>query len=1078
MTSQPLRSSILTRVVTFVLLVGGVWAQSFVNWENPHVHPLELTPDGSRLLAVNTPDGRLEVFDTTGSSLVPLASIPVGIDPVSVRARTDDEVWVVNRISDSVSVVRLSSANTVATLSTADEPADVVFAGVPQRAFVSCGRASLVQVYDPGNLSAAPGSIPILGVNPRALAVSPGGSKVYVAVFESGNSSTILGSGSTQSGSYPHNAVSDPSGPYGGQNPPPNSGIHFNPSISGGLPPPPPVGLIVKKDSAGLWKDDNDHDWTNMVSGAGAAKSSREVGWDLYDNDLAIVDVATSGVTYAKHLMNICLALAVNPSTGDVMMVGTDATNEIRFEPILKGKFLRVKAARVAASGAASVGIVDLNPHLTYQLPTVPQVERDRSIGDPRGIAWNAAGTKAYVTGMGSNNVVVLDAAGARSGMADSIPVGKGPTGIVVDDARGLVYVLEKFAARVTTISSATETVVGSTAFYDPTPSVIRAGREHLYDTHATSGLGHMACASCHVDGRADGLAWDLGNPSGVMGTLNGRNLGAGITGFTTGFEEHHPMKGPMVTQTLQDIVGKEPFHWRGDRSGLEEFNPAFVDLQGDDAERTPAQMQEFESFLATITFPPNPNRAFDNALPTNLPLPGQFTTDQFGQAGLPLPNGNAQNALLAFRSPGLSSPSVVRCATCHTLPSGAGTDTVAVGASFVAIAPGPNGEHHLALMSQDGMSNRSMKVPQLRNLYEKVGFDTTQLGNTRGFGFAHDGSIDTLPRFLSEPNFTFSNNQQVADMVAFLLSFSGSDLPAGENAVSSLLPPGPPSRDTHAAVGRQLTLSAPPTPNQAGLLSAMTTLAAANKVGLLMKGVRGGLARGAVFGGGILWSSDRQAESWTTAQLTSSAAVGSEITITVVPKGSEQRLGIDRDQDGWDARDELDLGSDPANPASHPGAPGTAFCFGDGSGTNCPCGNVSSAGSQAGCLNSTGSAGRLVAAGFASLSNDSLVLSGSGMPNGGTLYFQGTGSVAGGAGMVLGDGLLCVTGTLVRLGVQINSGGASQFPAPGSPSLSVAGGVVSPGLRGYQAWYRDAVPYCSPATYDLTNGWWTVWAP
>jgi hypothetical protein len=38
------------------------------------------------------------------------------------------------------------------------------------------------------------------------------------------------------------------------------------------------------------------------------------------------------------------------------------------------------------------------------------------------------------------------------------------------------------------------------------------------------------------------------------------------------GFEDWHPMKGPTVTQTLQDIIGFEPFHWRGDRLSIEEF--------------------------------------------------------------------------------------------------------------------------------------------------------------------------------------------------------------------------------------------------------------------------------------------------------------------------------------------------------------------------------------------------------------------------------------------------------------------------------------------------------------------------
>ena len=46
-----------------------------------------------------------------------------------------------------------------------------------------------------------------------------------------------------------------------------------------------------------------------------------------------------------------------------------------------------------------------------------------------------------------------------------------------------------------------------------------------------------------------------------------------------------------MVTQTLQDIIGKEPHHWRGDRDGLEEFNQTFTNLQGDDEMLTSQQM-------------------------------------------------------------------------------------------------------------------------------------------------------------------------------------------------------------------------------------------------------------------------------------------------------------------------------------------------------------------------------------------------------------------------------------------------------------------------------------------------------
>ena len=1061
-----------------LLLAASARAQTgFVNWENPHVHPLELAPGGATLLAVNTADDRLLVFDLASGKPVPAFDVPVGLDPVSVRARSATEVWVVNHVSDSVSVVDLTTHNVVATLRTDDEPADVVFAGTPQRAYVSCSQANTLLVFDPANLAAAPARIAIDGEDPRALAVSSDGAKVYLAIFESGNSSTLLGGGAVTNIAFPPNVVNLGAGPYGGQNPPPNSSNPggFDPPMNGANPAPPRVGLIVKKNAAGQWRDDFTGDWTNLVSGANAAQSGRPVGWDLTDKDVAIVDTATNGVTYARRLMNIGMALAVNPASGEITLVGTDATNEVRFEPVLRGKFLKVELARVTPAGA-TLAITDLNPHLTYATGQIPQAQRDQSLGDPRGIAWNAAGTKGYVTGMGSNNVVVIDASGARSGLAPTIAVGEGPTGIVLDEARGQAYVLCKFEGAVSVLDLATELESARVRYFDPSPAAIKLGRKHLYDTRKSSGLGQIACGSCHVDARLDALAWDLGDPSGAMRAVTGNNLGANVPGLNTGFQPFHPMKGPMTTQTLQDIVGKEPLHWRGDRSGLEEFNGAFLSLQGDDANLTPAEMQQFEDFLATITYPPNPYRNFDNTLPTSLPLSGHFTTGRFGAAGQPLPNGNAVTGLSRYRTGRLDN-NAIDCVTCHTLPTGAGTDYQLVGTTYQPMAVGPNGEHHLALVSIDGSTNVSMKVPQLRNLYEKVGFEATQTQNHRGFGLFHDGSVDSIARFVDEPVFTLTSDQDTANMVAFLLAFSGSDLPQGSPATLTE-PPGPSSKDTHAAVGWQVTLAGAPTPAQTTLLNQMLSVANANKVGLVVQGVQGGLARGWQYVGGNNYQSDRSAQTNTHASLVAAAAVGSELTWTVVPKGTERRIGIDRDVDNVFDRDELDLGADPADPQSFPGSSGTAFCLGDGNGTDCPCANHSPTSARAGCVNSLGQGATLSATGGASLAADTLDLHGALMPNSTALYLQGTQRENSGCGTVLYDGLLCVGGSIVRLGSRTNAGGASSFPGGVGASVSVRGGVVAPGTRQYQVWYRNAASFCAPGTANLSNGWEVTWAP
>ncbi|MFM7298040.1 MAG: hypothetical protein ACKO4Q_12575, partial [Planctomycetota bacterium] len=754
---------------------------SFVNFETPHVHPLELAPGAARLLAVNTPDSRLEVFDLAAGGVVRAFEVPVGLDPVSVRARSATEAWVVNHVSDSISIVDLTTRNVVRTLATDDEPCDVVFTTSPARAFVSCSRPDTVLVFDLANLGAPPQRIALVGEDPRALAVSNDGTKVLAAIFESGNRSTVLGGGIAMGNNtlaFPPNVVSDPAGPYGGQNPPPNTGATFTPAMNTAAGTPPKVSLIVKKDAQGRWMDDNGRDWTSFVSGANANASGRRPGWDLADHDIATIDAATLAVSYTKGVMNLCMALAVHPLTGEVFVVGTEARNEVRFEPRLNGAFLRVQVARAVPGAPNPAAIADLNPHLSYTSPTLPQSERDKSLGDPRGIAWRADGLRGYVTGMGSNNLVVINASGQRAGLTPTIEVGAGPTGVVVDDVRRRAYVLAKFDSAISVVDLDFEYEIARVPFHDPSPAAIKTGRKHLYDTHKNSGTGHVACGSCHIDARMDRLAWDLGDPAGSSKATTGQNLGGGIPGLSNGFQPWHPMKGPMTTQTLQDIIGHEPHHWRGDKNGLEQFAGAFVALQGDDAAINATEMQQFEDFLATVAYPPNPYRNFNNTLPTSVPLPGHFTTGRFAAAGQPLPTGNAVAGLAAYRPPTLLDGGNFACVTCHTMPTGAGADYRLSGLTLVPIAPGPNGERHRMLVSVDGTTNVTMKVAQLRNMAEKTGFNTTQLLNTAGFGYLHDGSVDSLERFVTEPIFSVTSDQMVADLVAFLLAFSGSDLP------------------------------------------------------------------------------------------------------------------------------------------------------------------------------------------------------------------------------------------------------------------------------------------------------------
>lgn len=597
-----------------------------VNFESPHVHPLALTPGGETLLAVNTAANTLEVFDTSGGQLSLRDSVPVGHDPVSVRARSAHEAWVVNHISDSISVVDLRLGAVVRTLHTANEPADVVFVEAQRRAFVSSGESNALQVFALDDLDAAPARVALAMEEPRALALSPDGTGVYVAAFESGNATTALsGRPAALAPGSSADIVGRVDSPYGGQKPAPNDGATFSPALTAG---DPGVGsLVVRRGADGRWMDDNDGDWSAFVSGAKAPASGRVVGWGLADHDLARVDTQTLEVSYTSGLMNINAALAVRPSDGLVTGVGTDADNQVRFQPNLNGVFLRVLYAAVEPGQAPQVG--DLNPHLDYTVHTLPEAERAASLGDPRGVAWAPAGDRFFVSGMGSNNVVAVAADGARLGR---LAVGEGPTGLVIAASGERGFVLNRFDASVSEFDPQTMAARGTESFYDPTPEATKLGRPHLYDTHKGSGLGQISCASCHVDARTDRLAWDLGEPGGSLG-------GA------------HPMKGAMQTQSLVDIMRFPNFHWRGDRLEMLDFNPTFTLLQGASRQLNGLEVAQLEAYLGDLHFPPNPYRELDNSLSRAVPLPpGSGAASGDAVAGRRL-----LNACLGCHSNGLS---------------------------------------------------------------------------------------------------------------------------------------------------------------------------------------------------------------------------------------------------------------------------------------------------------------------------------------------------------------------------------------------------------------------------------------
>ena len=146
----------------------------------------------------------------------------------------------------------------------------------------------------------------------------------------------------------------------------------------------------------------------------------------------------------------------------------------------------------------------------------------------------------------------------------------------------------------------------------------------------------------------------------------------------------------------------------------------------------------------------------------------------------------------------------------------------------------------------------------------------------------------------------------------------------------------------------------------------------------------------------------------------------------------------------------------------------GVAYCFGDGSGTACPCANFGAAGE--GCANGNGSGAILSASGSTSVVADDLLLHGSQLvPGTAALLFSGTTRINGGMGNQFGDGLRCVGGPVKRLGVRISS---PTGEATWGPGYAAAQGWVPGEVRTMQIWYRDT-PAGTPCgnPFNLGNG-------
>jgi YVTN family beta-propeller protein len=911
---------------------------SFVEFESGPVRPIAMSPDGTKLFAVNTPNGTLEIFNITPAGVVFQSRVPVGMEPVAVAARNNNEVWVVNHLSDSVSVVSLTgTAHVSRTLLVGDEPRDIVFAGSPARAFITTahrgqqrtdpsvisvpgsgdpqlttpgvGRAD-VWVFDPANLANTLGGTPVKIMTfftdtPRALAVSPDKNTVYVAGFKTGNQTTVILEPLVCPGFKPNEPCLSPNGSISpGGNPGPATNFEGKQA--------PEVALIVKfNNSTGHWEDELHRNWDNAVR------------FNLPDTDVFAVNANTLTQTASfAHVGTTLFNMATNPVSGKLYVTNSDAINNVRFEGpgVFGGHTVQGHLAemRVTVISGSSVTPIHLNKHINYSIlannPLFDPTTKNHSLATPLDMAVTGDGKTLFVAAFGSSKIGVFDTSALENNTFDPtvisanyIPVsGGGPSGIALDETRSRMYVTTRFDNAVKVIDLASKQEVAALSMPNPEPPSVVQGRPMLYDA-TRSANGEAACASCHIFGDNDDIAWDLGNPDDVVkknpipinfGDNTSITLGKVLFNFrgpisgTGNTDDFHPMKGPMTTQTLRGMVNSGAMHWRGDRAngvfGVDPFDSnlsfnnfivAFPGLLGAANQPSTADMQSFTNFQLQVLEPPSPVRHLDNSLTAAQQRGRDFYLGPRPADGINV--GPLNGVILGINA--------FNCNGCHELDPAEGEFGTSKHGSF------------------EGVISQIFKIPHLRNMYTKVGmfgdpkvdtFDAPDSGFTgdqiRGFGFTNDGSIDTMFRFFTAAVFRdtvttgfplLGGNQTRRDVEQFMLAFDTDLAPVvGQQVTLTSANPG--------AVGPRITLleQRAGTPFVSKSLGGSTT-----ECDLVAKFVQNGTQKSFLFNpaAGNFVAGDGTTILSESALRAVAATPGQEVTYTCVPPGSGSRIAF-----------------------------------------------------------------------------------------------------------------------------------------------------------------------------------------
>lgn len=467
----------------------------------------------------------------------------------------------------------------------------------------------------------------------------------------------------------------------------------------------------------------------------------------LPDADLVSYDpLSRSLQVHATGLGTNLFHVRARAGVAQIWVPNTEARNRIR-----GGKNLD---SHVVQNRLSIVRLLGGNP-LIVDLDTLAGVPAGVHCAQPTDVRFDPIRSRAFVCGYGSDTVFELDTQTEPPTFVRhfSIPgvttaLGRsGPRNLLLDPEGLHLYTFNKADNSYSVVDLQTSQVETVALAHDPTPASVKRGRMHFISADLSRG-GTSSCNSCHIDGHVDGVAWDLSDWLDPVGTPADQ-----LT-----FEKDK--KGVMVTQTLRGLREKGPYHWRGERPILEDFNAGgFQDLLqhqlgGQLAPLPDADYADAKEYMFSLVHPVNPDQPLDRRVPAGPPLDGLADYLHF---------------------PGTASG--FSCNDCHTLPIGTNNE-IQRQAGFSQVSGTGQLAGSAVVMQLRGVNHKFLDTVDVNGDGED---DVTQIG----LGIRHRADFPTLKRFL-EVGFNNLDDVQEDNIVAFVNLLDTGIAPAATYAATS----------------------------------------------------------------------------------------------------------------------------------------------------------------------------------------------------------------------------------------------------------------------------------------------------